>query len=576
MSQLPEYRKVKGSYRSGDDTLRQQFFEPCFRDCTSYSRAVGFFTSTSLRTWASALVRLPAQSIAIRLLIGPALSQEDSEVVQDSFSKGISSSLQLLGDDFLERALRFADGDDDERIAVFRSLLASRALIIKFAFTESGEGIYHEKIGVFVFPNGDWISFDGSPNESEYGHSKNFERVQVFRSWEDMDIVRGKQIIDDFEAAWEGRAAGLRVFSPSKEVLDRVTKRPHLRGPKEGRSQGEKNRWKHQDLAVDAFLATKRGVLEMATGTGKTRTALRIASDLINAGQIDRIVISMTGTDLLNQWAREITDWGRASSVDWPLLRYYERYKQLDVFRVIGPQSMLLVSRTSLHKLRHLLSADELNRTLIVHDEVHGLGSPSARTQLAGFHQGFGYVLGLSATPEREYDDDGSAFIASEIGSVVYRFGLEDAIRKGILTELDYSPLTYDLSDDERARIAKYFSMKVSDDGGALSQEDVWRMIASVYKSAESKLESFSKYLDHNPDVLERCIIFVSDTEYGKKVMELIHAFTHNYKGYFAGEDEKYLIDFARGRISTLITCHRVSQGIDIKDVRSIVLFSSD
>ncbi|MGQ3092328.1 hypothetical protein [Roseateles sp.] len=103
--------------------------------------------------------------------------------------------------------------------------------------------------------------------------------------------------------------------------------------------------------------------------------------------------------------------------------------------------AVLIVSRERVGNFMNGLPPAQAARTLVVHDEVHGLGAPQSRRDLAGKHARFGYVLGLSATPEREYDEEGTAFIESEIGRVVFEFGLEDAIRKGILVEFDYVPL---------------------------------------------------------------------------------------------------------------------------------------
>ena len=61
--------------------------------------------------------------------------------------------------------------------------------------------------------------------------------------------------------------------------------------------------------ARETFIEAKKGLLEMATGTGKTRTALSIATQLINEGKINKIIIQMKGTDLIRQWRDNIIKW---------------------------------------------------------------------------------------------------------------------------------------------------------------------------------------------------------------------------------------------------------------------------
>ena len=71
---------------------------------------------------------------------------------------------------------------------------------------------------------------------------------------------------------------------------------------------------------------------------------------------------------------------------------------------------------------------------IIVHDEVHGLGVPSLVETLKGEHPKFAWRLGLSATPERPYDLEGNQFLDEEIGPTIFRFSLETAIERGVLS----------------------------------------------------------------------------------------------------------------------------------------------
>ena len=69
----------------------------------------------------------------------------------------------------------------------------------------------------------------------------------------------------------------------------------------------------------------------------------------------------------------------------------------------------------------------------------------------------------MSATPEREYDEEGNRFIQNEVGPVIFRFTLEDAIRRGILCEFSYMALNYELTDEEKRKkrnIIAYYEMQ--------------------------------------------------------------------------------------------------------------------
>ncbi|HEY9664523.1 MAG TPA: helicase-related protein, partial [Allocoleopsis sp.] len=238
---------------------------------------------------------------------------------------------------------------------------------------------------------------------------------------------------------------------------------------------------------------------------------------------------------------------------------------------------VLVISREQLASLFSRLEPAQKEHLIIIQDEVHGLGSPSLRSQLAGQHQAFGYRLGLSATPEREYDQAGTQFIFDEIGEVFFEFGLEEAIERGILCEFDYIPLTYLLTDSDRQRLRQVYAKRSARqrEGRPMTQQELWTELARVYKTAEKKPEVFADFLQQNPQIIESAIIFVEDKAYGEPILETLHNYTHRYRTYYAEDDRRNLVDFAKGKIDCLVTCHRISQGIDIRNLKNVILFSS-
>ena len=62
---------------------------------------------------------------------------------------------------------------------------------------------------------------------------------------------------------------------------------------------------------------------------------------------------------------------------------------------------------------------------------------------------------------------------------------------------------------------------------------------------------------------------------YGSQLLEIIHRFTHLYRTYYADDEHSHLVEFSRGAIDCLVTCHKISQGIDIRLLKTVVLFSA-
>lgn len=108
-----------------------------------------------------------------------------------------------------------------------------------------------------------------------------------------------------------------------------------------------------------------------------------------------------------------------------------------------------------------------------------------------------------------------------------------------------------------------------------MSNEELWTEIAKVYKTSKAKLNPFRKFIASNPHLLTRCIVFVETKEYGEEVLRIIHSHHHEFHTYFADEDAETLKRFAAGEIECLVTCHRLSEGIDIRSLSSVILFSS-
>lgn len=172
--------------------------------------------------------------------------------------------------------------------------------------------------------------------------------------------------------------------------------------------------------------------------------------------------------------------------------------------------SLLLVSRdsgnlTRLLKLLDRAPGNYAKDTLFIFDEVHGAGSSTLVENLSGRISPYQYRLGLSATPEREYDDEGNDFLLNEIGPVIFEFTLQDAIKKGILCEFNYLPLTYRLSEEEKQkkkRIIGAFNAK-KEAGEPCDEKDLYTRLSFINKTAVDKIRQFDRFIASRKELLE-------------------------------------------------------------------------
>ena len=109
-----------------------------------------------------------------------------------------------------------------------------------------------------------------------------------------------------------------------------------------------------------------------------------------------------------------------------------------------------------------------------------------------------------------------------------------------------------------------------------MSETELWIEIARVYKTSEAKLPVFEDFIRDHQDLLRRAIVFTETMDYGRSVLEIVHSYRPDFHTYFSGEEQSTLQRFARGDLECLITCHRLSEGIDIQSLNTVILFSSE
>jgi len=555
--------------------VERVLLNPCLAASVAYDRGVGFFTSRWLRRVASGMAAFAANGGTMRLLTSPKLAPEDWAALKEGVDARSHPALIGALSAEVHDLAQFAE---TRPVQMLSWMIADELLEVRIAIPVAKlDGDYHPKLGCFTDANGQMVVFHGSQNETEQGF-RNFESLDVFSSWSsERDAQRIENHCERFNRIWEGRDPNVRCFTlPTaiKKNLVRFTSKKSRPYKVKDKREPKPNKWRHQDEAVAEFVSNRAGILEMATGTGKTRTSLKIASELIERDLIDSIIVTTGGADLLEQWYDVLVNDGP----NWPRYRLDGNNKDTASYLRRPKGKILIASRTMVDRVLSRLPQSTKDRTLLICDEIHGLGSPALRRSLGGLLSPFRFRLGLSATPERDYDKEGNDFIEEEIGPVIFRFPLEKAIRRGVLCEFDYVTLPFELSDEdrrERARLIRAHEA-AKKAGNARPDEDLYRALSDVKKTSLQKLPVFSEYLKQNPESLDRSLIFVATMAYGEEVQKLVAQHTDDFHPYFTGDHRNNLTRFADGELECLLTCHRLSEGIDIQSVKSVMLLSAD
>jgi superfamily II DNA or RNA helicase len=554
--------------------LLDYFYVPALKAAVSYDRGVGYFTSNWLRLAAAGLAGLAANGGRARIIASPMLAAEDCAALNQGSEARDDPALKHA----LEKAITDLEAElNSDTLSALAWMIADDLLDFRIAIpTAALDGDFHDKFGVMQDINGDAIAFHGSPNDSERAF-RNYESISIYYSWiDDREAMRVQAEKDRFDHLWNNGDINVRIYklpdAVRRNLIAFTAKLPRPYAPPPSSRNSSPARWTHQQDAAGAFFKAKRGVLEMATGTGKTRTALTILEELRERNLVQSAMIVAYGTDLLDQWHRELV-----LRTDLPVYRDYANHREGLRFLNAPTNAVLLQSRTNLAPLLSRLPTDIQRQTLIVFDEVHGMGSTALVEALDGKLNHFEYRLGLSATPERAYDAAGNAFVASSIGPVIFRFTLEQAIERGILCEFDYVPLEYEFSDEDREAVKRAIKRHHAKARSAQPApiEQLYTELARIRKLSKEKLMPFRNWIEQRREALHRSLIFVETAEYGHLVQDILMLLGIDFHTYYGDDSRANLKRFADGELECLVTCKRISEGIDISSIRTVILFAS-
>lgn len=566
-------------YETATSDFITEFYTPSLKAASEYKRAVGYFTSSWFEMAAEGLAAFANHGGRAKWVISPMLSEND----WDAITRGDSGKRNDIM--YQKLGALVADLETDlqrDTTNTIAWLIADGILEIKIALAEEIlSGDFHDKYGIFIDENGDKVAFHGSQNDSRKSLT-NYEANSVFTTWQsDTDKKRVQQHEQRFDDLWNDRKPGVTAFAlPDAVASDivelRTDERPYDEPPEELRMSSS-HRWRHQEAAKDAFLEAETGILEMATGTGKTRTSLKILDSLLREAQLDSLIVATKGNDLLDQWNETLL--GNFSADEMFLYRQYGGHEDLNKFLLTQSDRLdiMLLSYSNLAVMMESAGEEEIGDSLLICDEVHNIGAPQKREALDGHLSAFRYRLGLSATPFDPYDEPRNEFIVDNIGPAVYEFGLKEAIQRGILAEMNYTALNYELSADDQAKLKEAFQKfaGLKRQNPSTPQSQLYIMLARVRKESEQKLPVFADHLQQNPGLLDSCLIFVETKDFGRKVQEIIFRHTDQFHTYYGEDDESELEAFANGSVSTLVTSRAIAEGIDIQSVENIVLFTA-
>ena len=485
---------LKRYYENGDDNIGKQFVQPCLQECIRYRRGTAYFKSSSLIAYASALHHVIKDNVKIEILCSPALDQDkillriwEGNITEEEKLK----TLQRLGEEIIWKAVKYQKDPEKsirERADILAYLIANEQLEIKIAVKKDNDwpdpwptedeidkfsNLYHVKRGYFVFEEGKQIAFNGSFNETASGHKHNTEDVSVYKVWRDNDKERGEDIIKRVDRDWNEENKNLYIRPLSKELIEKIRESAPDKKPEKmnkgksgidvpAKSNGKIKLWPHQDNAIKEWeLNSNQGILTMATGSGKTITAISAIKKLRERDQGSLVQIVVPLRSLALQWVEALKQFDLETllvSSDNP---GWETKMQDELMNIAiegekykGPVIVVVENSFKMKKFKDFLSElsdpAELDKLLIV-DECHHFNKKETVKTLPKF---FNFRMGLSATPFNRFDiENEKLFLLEYFEKEVFKYTLEDAIRDEFLTPYNYHVVPVSLDNEETEQL---------------------------------------------------------------------------------------------------------------------------
>lgn len=647
-----------GTYRPDEYNSPEKFFNDCLENSTEFDLQLGYFSSATISVLADGFASFIANGGKMRLIINHIVSEEDKDAISKGVQGGVIDCFDLQNFEELRKTF---DEYQQQFFDCLAFLIYNKRIDIRIIKPRNKKGISHTKSG--QFRDGDSVtSFTGSANFTISGLFNNLEEIKIDRS-DSIDKMVQNRIAsqrEDFDSIMKGKKTNIVYLTPDdlisaiqtnfgdkdiEELLDaekklrkikrdRAIREVHQKGivsedvieiePRFPYSSGPRE---YQKTAFENWKVNKqKGLFAMATGTGKTITSLNCLLEIyLRKGYYKAIILVPTIT-LVNQWEQECRKFRFSNiikvyskNLTWrdevERVKFNEKYKAEN-----DPEVSYIIISTyasySREKVFNVLNSFDKRRLLVIADECHNMGSGSLVKKLKEIP----YLrrIGLSATPERQFDDKGNEKLRYFFGSeekYTYEYSMEEAINNGVLCKYLYFPHLVKLTSTEldeyvelSEKIAKYFNYST---GSFDNADEILKMLLlrrkRIIHKAVNKLDTFIDIIKNRfkeKGNLKYSLIYVpegnkpdyvaanDDFDTSEDIAEdvdtdhLINLYTKavtdiddrvTVRKFTSGQKdrEEILGDFAEGNLHVLTSMKCLDEGVDVPRSELAIFCSS-
>jgi superfamily II DNA or RNA helicase len=626
-------------YRTQSSNEPVSFYLYALSNSISFDLLLGYFSSSAINILSLGFATFLYNGGKMRIVANDVLSENDANAIKNS--ETINANSNLIDFKNIKSTRDSLDEYNTHFFNCISWLIANNRIEIILIKPKNSKGIAHYKSGTFYDSSGSKVQFKASCNFTYYGLVENLEELDVNLSWEQSSESKIKSYEDYFSDIFDKKSEVvdyINVEDVLKNIIDtfpvqnlenllideqtliekksklihskalkksidkisdfieKINKEPRFPlGFKDGARPYQVeafNKWVENDYT---------GIYAMATGTGKTITALNCLLNLYKQDKSYKAVILVPTVALLQQWKKECESFNFkniilvSSKIDW--LNQISTYNTHNKFS--NTSFIIIVTYVTFAKSKFQSIFNDLPaETLLIGDEVHNMGSPNLLKILPNIR--LKRRLGLSATPNRKYDEESNDHLNlffNDKPPYLFEFSMERALEEGRLCNYTYTPHLVQLTEEENKEYIKYTQRLLlfldQDTKKYKSSKEVTDLLLkrkNVINKASNKIHAFRRVINEvyieNKNSLKYSLVYVpegSEPDYG------------NYEEYIEDEEDKKLIndytkivsevnnsimvrqytsqtkdrnkvieDFTNGRVDVLTSMKCLDEGVDI------------
>ena len=323
-----------------------------------------------------------------------------------------------------------------------------------------------------------------------------------------------------------------------------------------------------QAKAFPLWWAKKRGIVKVVTGGGKTVFAIHCLTKYLEENKDHSIFIVVPSIALLDQWYEGLQ----------------KDFNEKDIALNGGGEHLEHLSRiniSTIDSVKNIIEQFNASNTLLIVDECHKIGTEKRGEVLTNnWHA----TLGLSATPERDYDDNFYIIIRKILGDIIFDYDYIDAREDEVIVNFKllyaYAAMTPD-EEEKYKKFTKSIQRRAATIGGNDMNDYPLKMLifnrARMVKNSKNRIPFGIELLQkHKRD---SWIVFTENKKQAKEFNKIIN--TKGYKSAIYNTDldnterEENLNNFKNGNLNVLVSCTALDEGFDMPEADGAMILSA-